>query len=404
MKFRGFTRPEFLRGIGRELLGQLFGRFSDELAAKRVVLPTIELSDDSYFRALSGLAMAPGGLPDNLIETLFAIEETANPEGQQRLEGAVALAGLPIQFREHSSHGDIAVQVWLARPQLLIEQHNALRLSRLVAFEYYGSKAPVDRGDALASPGGSVLELLAADLDAWCQTHNRGEQTAHIQVFPMDGEFWFLVRHGDTPARTAKVERRKMEVLHFRPVKDDVVVYSPERDEIRIHAGTKGEKELYRRAFGQRLLGDDDHFCEPKVYTLEPLREDCARALDARGLPGVEEIVLREVQVAWGRRLDHRIVHLGPDLHASARACGKEAVPESGTVLRAGFDFHFAGQRKARRVELRTPNGLKAGRHCDARAVNEWLSERGFRVNAREAGNAEYEIGDGQSRVLTGVP
>ena len=68
----------------------------------------------------------------------------------------------------------------------------------------------------------------------------------------------FIIRHGHTFIRTAKVEQQKTEMLHYRPEKDDVVVYSPELDEIRIHAGTKGERELYRKQFGQRLFGDDE--------------------------------------------------------------------------------------------------------------------------------------------------
>jgi hypothetical protein len=104
-------------------------------------------------------------------------------------------------------------------------------------------------------------------LDEWFQKHNRGYENTQIQVYPMNDEFWFLVRHGDTFARAAKLEERKMEVIHFRPAKDDVVVYSPKRDELRIHAGTKGERELYRTAFGLRLMGDDNYFSRRKAFT-----------------------------------------------------------------------------------------------------------------------------------------
>jgi hypothetical protein len=40
----------------------------------------------------------------------------------------------------------------------------------------------------------------------------------------------------------------------------------------------------------------------------------------------------------------------------------------------------FTGSGKARKVQVRPPNVLKLGRHCDAAAVHQWLSARGFRV------------------------
>ncbi len=72
MKFGGSTRPKCLKPVGRELLGSLFGPFGADLAAKSVAMPAAESEDDAYFKELSGLAMAQAGLPDILIETLFA--------------------------------------------------------------------------------------------------------------------------------------------------------------------------------------------------------------------------------------------------------------------------------------------------------------------------------------------
>ncbi len=55
--------------------------------------------------------------------------------------------------------------------------------------------------------------------------------------------------------------------------------------EIRIRAGTKGERELYRREFGIRLFGDPDPFSK-KAYTLEPLRVDGPGGAERGGLRG----------------------------------------------------------------------------------------------------------------------
>jgi hypothetical protein len=381
MKFRKFTKPQFLKSIGRELLGQLFTTFATDMASKNIAMPDAALPDDVYYKSLSNVAMSPDGLPDNMIDTLYAIEEMANVEGQERLENAVTEAGLGLTFAEQSSHGDIAVQVFLASPALLVQTHNEVKLGRLAAFDYFGCPEPEDRSASFIPPTPEVLALLTADLDGWFKEHNRGKQTVHVEIKPMDGEFWFLVRHGDTFARAPKVENGQMSVLHFRPAKDDVVVYSSKRDEIRIHAGTKGEKELYRQTFGERLFGDPENFSDRKTYTLEPLRTDTIDSLDVSDIAGLDKIVLREFELNWKGGFNDSMIRKSDDVFAAAAKRERPAFPDSGIIQRAALDFYFNGQKKPRRVQVRIPNTLKLGRHCDAALVHEWLSLRGFRAS-----------------------
>ena len=393
MKFKRFTKIQFLKQVGRGLLDQFFAKFAADLTTRKVQLPATTLPDEEYFAALANVVLAPEGLPERLVEALFAIEDLATAEGQERLELGLTQAGLKLEFPDTATHGDIAVQVFLAHPALLAEKHNESRLWRLSAFEYFGGASrPGQPGGkqqantALAGmPSREGLDELAGELDAWFKAHQRGHETTRIEFHELDGEIWFLVRHGDTFTRRTKVEARRWEIMHFRPAKDDVVVYAPKRNEIRVHAGTKGEKELYRRAFGRLLTGNDEHFCERKGYTLEPLREDCADALSPRGLPNVRQIVLREVELAWGRKKHEFMVRGGADIHGSARSRGREAIPEYGTIVRAVVDFHFVNEPKPRRVEVRAPNTVKMARGCDARTVHEWLSARGFRTGLAEA-------------------
>lgn len=432
IRFRRFTKPQFLKQIGRPLLAQLFGKFADELNTRGTAMPAETLADEEYFAALARVAMSPEALPENLSEALTAIEEMATAEGQERLETAVIEAGLGLTFREESSHGDIAVQVYLAQPALLVAQCNEARLGRLTAFEYFGSKgqnaergmrsaefeantiphpqplshpmgeggvgfSPADAEKGVEAPTKEVLDLLAGDLDIWFGEHNRGDWMTQVEMHAIEGELHFMIRHGDAFTRMERLEGRRREeaqrprsaIMHFRPPKDDVVVYAPKRDEIRVHAGTKGEKELYRRAFGQQLFGDADYFSERMAYSLEVLREDCAAVLDPRGLPGVSRIVLREVRLVWGHKKREYMVRGGMDIHGAARARGREAIPEYGTIERAGFDFYFTGQKKVRRVEVRLPNTVKMGRGCDPRVIHEWLSARNIRVRANEVRQGE---------------
>ena len=134
MQFKRYTKPGFLKQVGRELLEELFGQFRGELAAKGLDLPPAELADWEYYEVLARLVLDPAGLPESLLETLHALEEMSNAQGQERLEAAAVQAG--IKLKAESTPGDIAVQVWLARPELLAEKHNEVRLGRLASFEY----------------------------------------------------------------------------------------------------------------------------------------------------------------------------------------------------------------------------------------------------------------------------
>ena len=149
LRFKRFAKVHFLKGVGRKLLARFFERFTGELAEQKVDLPKEDLPDDEYFRGLSKLLLSPEGLPGELCEALFAIDEMANEAGQERLQRAVAQSKVELKFELESSHGDVAMQVWLARPELFAATHNAQRLRRLSAFEYFGTKLTEQQGEAI---------------------------------------------------------------------------------------------------------------------------------------------------------------------------------------------------------------------------------------------------------------
>lgn len=380
VKFKRFTKPQFLKQIGRAMLDQFFNRFAAELSERQIVLPVASLDDDAFFAALARIAMSPDGLPLPLVEAAYAIEGMANEEGQDRLERAVGANGMAFQFQDNSSCADMAMQAWLANPALFAEKFNEHRLMRLASFEYFGPETPTDRSPSFSTPSEQVLEQMTADMEEAFSQKNRGRETTHVDVHQMDGEYWFLIRHGDTYTRVPTVANGQMSVLHFRPAKDDVVVYSPSRDEIRIHTGTKWEKDLYRETFGRRLFGNEWYFSNPKAYGLDPLRTDGVDALDVNGIPGIEKIVLREIEVSWPGEFNNTTVRKSLDLFAAEEEGATPAIPESGRLVRAGFDFYFGESQKPRKVQLRPPNLLKLGRHCDAVLVQRWLTARGFRM------------------------
>lgn len=386
MKFKRFTKPLWLRSVGRAALTQVFGRFAGELAQRGKALPPAHLDDDAWLSALGFLLLAPESLPDELNDTLFVIEEMATTEGHDQLLAAAQAAGLTLDLGDEATPGDVAIRVWLQEPELLIRQHARSRVERLSAFQYFGARQP----RAARAISEEFLAGMTADLDAWFRTHNRGHKTTRIDLHPLDGEMLFVLRHGDPYRRTAKVVHGRLEALHFRPAKDDLVVYSPRRDEIRVHAGTKGEKEMYRVTFGKWLHGGLDHFCQRQAYTLEPLQTEGLDALKPGPVAGITRVHLREVELSWVKGFKKIEIHKAKCVLHAAHSYGRTDLLTEAHLVRAVFEVRFADIAKGRRVEIRPPNTLKMSRQCNASVVHRWLSERGFRT--AEAGHPLPEV------------
>ncbi|MCX6927641.1 MAG: hypothetical protein NT154_31195 [Verrucomicrobia bacterium] len=394
MRYKRFTKVSVLKGIGRQLLGRFFSQVNGQSNGKKLELPPDSADDGEYFQGVAKVLMSPEGLPDAVGEALYMVDEMSSDEGQERLHAVVQQAGLKLDGNG-LSHAELALEVFLADPKLLSEAHAEQKLVRLAAFEYYGSKEPVDRTETFQPPTAVARAAMAKALDEWFAAHNRGRQTARVVAHVIDGAHYFIIRHGDTFIRTAKVNQQETEMLHYRPEKDDVVVYSPEFDEIRIHAGTKGEREEYRKQLGQRLFGDDDYFSQRKAYSLEPLRAEGADSLAVEGTDGnLQLAILREYEVAFDNGFEDVLIRRATDLFAAAAASPvkRPAVPASGRLVRAEFELHFTGQQKLRKVQIRTPNTLKLGRHCDARVVQRWLARRGFHVAASHEPNGAKDV------------
>lgn len=386
MSLRRFTSVKSLRSLGRPLLKRFFDRFETQLAQSKAKLPQDSLEDDGYFNELAKLFFAPKELPRELTEVLESVIELADDRGALALTEAAKVKQLSIEWEKLSSNLDIVMQVWLVDAPLVIEKHNEHRLLATTSFLYWGSKAAGGNRLPFSSPTAATVELIRKAVDAWCTEHHRGENTTLITPHNLDGEWWFLIQHGGTMSRLAEAKGdRKTETLFYRPGKDDVVVYNIERDELRIHTGTNRERELYRQEFGLRLRGDPDHFSQRKNFDLESLRTDVGMALNPEGLEDIKRIVLQELEVSFGGEFDNRVIWKSDDIVASAARRSTDgkvirAVPNVGRLVRAVFEVEFESSKKPRRVALRPPDQLNVARQGDLKAVQKWLSARGFRA------------------------
>jgi hypothetical protein len=382
-KLKRFTKSQFVKQIGRELLDQFFQRHSAALAERQLVLPASELDEKDYYEAVTRLIKSPEGLPESLVEAAYAIADMADEDGEERLEEATGPRGLAYEFAEDLTRAGKAMKAWLTNEALFLRAHKEVRAARVATFDYLTSK-PENRDFPFSPPDTARLALMRDDLEAEFRKRNRGTQATGIGMHIQDGEYWLTIQHGNTYTRVPTVANGQVSVLHFRPAEESLVVINLERDELRIHAARKWQVDLIRRVVGERLFGNPQRFSERKSYTLLPLMTEGIDALDARGIAGLTRIVLREVELFYRGQFKDVVVRKSEDIFESAKARRAVAIPEGARPVRATFDFYFEGSDKPRKVHIRLPNKLKLARFCDATVVHRWIGERGFA--AEEAG------------------
>jgi hypothetical protein len=413
-----FSNHVFLKRLGRDLLTRFIEHFPT------IEAPWPDVCHDSHsshsaldcYSTLAAFFLRPERLPAGMMDELLAIEEMCTAEGLARLQRAAEWPRLEGQLRPDSTVEDIAMQIWLLAPEVLAREHNVLRFRRLMSFEHAAHSQklcrplcralcralcrsdlsdlsdPADSSgqtdkvddkvdDEVTGPDHLTIVNLTAALDRWFAFHARGAETTRVEVYPLDGELWFLIRHGDLCKRVARVERQRTDTVHFRPERDDVVVVAPRLNEMRVNARTKAERDLYVREFGRHLCGDENYFSERRPYTLEPLRELGRDAVDADGLEGIERIRLCRLAVRFENSVNESIVREADDLFSCATVSPFQAgpIPAQGLLERALFEVQFTGSIKSHSVEIRVPNTLKLSRRCDPEAVRNWLWARGFR-------------------------
>jgi len=391
MRFKRFTNTTFLRRIGRHWLKRLFERLAPDLAARGIALPSQQLDDDTYFAELTKIAMHPEALPEQAIEDLYAIESMSSYQASERLFAAAEELGIKYEGIIPSRE-DMVVQLYLSHPGLVIRKHNEMRLVRLRSFEYFCHIPSRDMSEHFRTPGQAVLDRITEGINVWCRKENRGDQTVRVDAYPIEGEFWFPIRRGDLFTRTPTVDRGRFMVIHFRPAKDDAVVYCPWRDELRVHATTYSERQFYRDVFSKGLFGVPGHFNRQLDYTLEPLRDSGVDSLSADGVDGLNRVVLRELEYAFNNPNADVVIHKAEDLFCThhRRPLRDDPAPAGATLIRATFDFYFDHVSRPRKVQLKPPNILRYGRACDARIIEQWISARGFRQSARRSKEIEF--------------
>jgi hypothetical protein len=369
-----FSAPDVLQRIDRVRLLAFLAPYRAFFADRGLTLPDPVSSTPIPFEQLVHVLMSPDGdTPHELIDALYYVDGMATDERMHSLLTAARDAGLKLDG-ESVTPADVAVQVWLLAPGLLARQHAEQYLTNPRSFEYFQTdEEPPPR---LLIPGGETTTALEDQLADWFAEHRRGG-IARVFAFDRPDGIWFLVRHGEPFKREDSFQGAEPTSVAYRPLKYDVVVYDPALGELRIHAQLKGEKDLYRRAFGRHLFGRDDFFPDGIKYTLEPLRDDGEVSLACTDVAGLDWVKLRELHYRWGGPQSLYEIVRANDLFAALRDCGKP-IPDFPTLARAVFQVKFAGVERPRLVTVKPPNVAFYDRDQDGTPIEQWLSQRGF--------------------------
>ena len=314
-------------------------------------------------------------VPPTMVDALYYVDETANTEDMDALLSMAAQERIPIEHDPESSCADVAMQLWLARPDLL-ERHHA----ETTAFNHKSFMVFAGReGGPREFPRLTEARRLRLQeiLDDWFAQKRRG-RGSRVFAFPRGSSVWLMVRHGQPMRREGRHHDDGQTSMQFyRPQQHDVLIYDGELDELSVHTNTKGERDLYLRAFGTVLFDDEDYFPRADKFTLEPLVVDGPEALQAQDIDGIDGICLTAYQKFWGGKQKRVETQRATDIYASFGDTWRSQLA-FGRLTSATFKLKFTGSTKERSVTIRPPNIAKYERDDDSGLVEEWLRRRGF--------------------------
>jgi hypothetical protein len=398
---RRFANPDVLRTIDERHLVALFAPWSAYLLRRGVQLGNgnrqrtppepvthrgvrgvhAQPSSGIDYEQLAGVLVDPDDeMPADLVDSLYLVDEMATPEGMDEL---IESAGDTVKLddSDEQTPADVATQIFLKARPLLERTHAEQFVGERKSFAYFLSKQ--EPKAKFTAPDTKKIEAIQRDLGLWFLKKKKGDQV-RVFCYLRPDDVWFLIRHGEGFRREGAQRGGQSTCVFYRPEKHDVLVYNPAIGELRINAGSIGERELYRRTFGLHLFGDADHFPNGQTkYTLEPLRADGLAALACGDVDGIEWIHLVEIAYFWGGAQNEISIHKAGDFFAALIARGRKI--QRAKIIGAKFRVKFTDSKTPRMVSIRPPNVARFTRDDDGQRIEEWLARRAFSSIARKA-------------------
>src|SRR5665213_3392787 len=240
---RRFSCAETLKAIAPEHFIAFLKPHRRFLTSRGLSWPAAGKGARLDYEGLVGVFLSPdAATPKELVDALYFVDELATPEGMDGLLAEAERRGLARPGGPQLSPADVAVRIWLLDKDIVERKHAEHYLAKVRSFESY--QMELARKGAFRRPTAAQLETLAGGLDDWFEGRKRGRGAKVILCDRPDG-MWFLVRHGEPFKREESLEGLQASSVCYRPLKYDVLVFLPQIGELRIHAQSKGETQLY---------------------------------------------------------------------------------------------------------------------------------------------------------------
>jgi len=380
---RRFAHPDALKAINPTRLLQFLASYNSYLDGRGLAWPEDE---DIDYAALADILMKPDDqMPTRMVDALYFVHEMATPEEMDNLIKAASAEGIELDHDQDTTPADFAAQIWLKAPDLLEGMHAEVLVMKPKSFTHFKSEEPGSK--AFTPPSEQTLNALQTELDLWFDDHKRGTGSK-VRYFDYGNKVSVLVRHGMPFKREGSLKEGQSETVFYRPEIHDVLVYDRIANELSVHAGTKGERELYLSAFGRRLFGDAEYFPDAEKFTLEPLKSGDPECLACVDIEGMEEVKLTELQFFWGGPYGDIEIRKSKNYLASL-AARQQSIPETARLIQASFSVKFENAKNPRTVEIRPSNIATYTRDDDSVLVEEWMIARGFIVERKEEASEE---------------
>lgn len=372
---RRFTKPETLCNVSHNSLLLLLSPYRDYFAGRGLELPVPGGGGALDHERLVSIFLTPDmAMPLDLVESLYLINELATPTGMDSILHEAKLQGIYLSVPWKATPMDVAVAAFIADREMLERIHHRHAMLKRRSFFYFrteGAAPPVDTVREEAMPA------FRDALHAYFLAHNRGR---HLRTFMFhrDRELWLTVRHGDVFHREMNVEDGESVVFVYRPECFNTIVYNAANGEMRVHAGTDGEREMYRQLVGKHLFGSEFLFWGAMKYSCEPLRSDGPASLAVTDVTGIEWARLTEVKCEEDQR-DRKVQfsRKSSDLF-QATPTWRDWIPGSAQIVGASFKVKFRHARTPQTISLRPPNMASYSHDGDSALTEQWLRARGF--------------------------
>lgn len=384
LMLREFTHFHTLKACGVAMLQEFFGKFTTSIGkVPGLVMPVLGSgpnADNEYIRAVLAVFKQPERLPGDMCEILYQVDALARAETADKLTALAFGCGIPLKKVEDPTEAEMALQIWLANPGAFKAAYETQKLQALRTFTHFLSEehGPKEFAGATMEQKGQ----LADEVRPWFKKYGRGGDV-WVDCTELKGEWWFVLDHGERMQRTGEIKDGERTVRNYRPDTDDVLVYCPETNTIRICAGTTSVVRQFRDAFGKVFFGAPDYFCKEEVYRFEPVVQDPDTALDVEGLAGIDEIRLVDIRYRAGGKFNEFVTRRASDVVAMYESWDRP-LPEGKKVHRLGFEVTFSGDKKPRPVKITSRSSISIARNCDHRVIHAWLRLREIEVGSGE--------------------